>query len=181
MIIVTSNPSKRRELLRFNIPNLLIEEGDDIREIVSTPDDIIVHKAIDAGEGRVVEDAIIVVNDEPIIDVKWRIDSILKGEYPVGTKIEWQVRLGVLRQGRVDVFFGETAGTVCKAVEDGFGIDPIILVNGINKTLARLDHEGIKDSISARRIAVQNLMDNKAHFHILRNNVAAWKGEYQNE
>jgi inosine/xanthosine triphosphate pyrophosphatase family protein len=181
MILVTSNSSKRREFERFKIPGLIIQEGPDIREIVSTPDQIIVHKAIDAGEGRVVEDAIIVVDGVPIIDVKWQIEAILKGKYPVGTKIDWQVRLGVVREGRVDTFFGVTEGTICDATEDGFGIDPVLLVNGTGKTLARLDKEGDKDPISARRLAVENLITGNVAFSINAADVKLWVGAYQNE
>jgi inosine/xanthosine triphosphate pyrophosphatase family protein len=181
MILFTSNASKRREFERFNIPGLVIREGEDLREIVSTPEDIIVYKALEAGEGRIVEDAIVVVAGVPIIDVKWQIDAILKGKYPVGTKIDWQVRLGILRNGRVDTFFGVTEGTICEATEDGFGIDPVVLVDGIGKSMARLDKEGTKDPISARRLAIENLVNGNVAFSVNVEDVPVWTGAYQND
>lgn len=181
MIVVTSNKRKREEYQRFGIPNLTVLEGPDIREIDSNPDQIIAYKTIEAGEGRIVEDAIITINDEPIIDVKWKIDAILKGEYPVGTKLHWEVRLGLMTNGVIQLFYGVTKGTVCEAVQDGFGIDPVLLVDGAGATLAALDDSGEKDQYSARRHAIEQLIAKKPYATINAADLKPWNGSYQNE
>ncbi|MEG0870130.1 MAG: non-canonical purine NTP pyrophosphatase [Hafnia sp.] len=181
MLIVTSNNSKRLEYQRFGIPNLRIEDGPDIREVNGTPDEIIIHKALEAGEGRIVEDAIIRLNGEPMIDVRWKIDALRNGEYPLGAEIIWEVRLGLVQDGLIKLFYGEIVGELCKCMEDGFGVDPVIYVPSEKLTLATMDRMGIKDRISSRRTAIQNLIDNKPYMVVSVQDVLPWQGDYQHD
>ncbi|MBI6727210.1 non-canonical purine NTP pyrophosphatase [Pseudomonas viridiflava] len=181
MIVVTSNKTKRQEYERFCIPGLKVMEGPDIREIVGTPDQIIAYKTMEAGEGRIVEDAIIRIKGEPIIDVKWKIPSILAGEYPVGTELDWEVRLGVMKDGVISLYYGVTKGTVCEAVEEGFGIDPVLMVTDAGQTLAALDAKGEKEGYSARRFAIQKLLSGDSYAVINTSELLPWAGTYQNE
>lgn len=181
MLVVTSNKTKRLEYERFGIPGLTVMEGPDIREIVALPDQIIAYKTLEAGEGRIVEDAIIRINGVPIIDVKWKIPAILAGEYPVGVELDWEVRLGVMKDGVINLYYGVTKGTVCKATQDGFGIDPVLLVTEAGDTLAALDARGEKDGYSARRFAIENLMSGNCYHTVHSQDLAPWDGPYQNE
>lgn len=181
MLIVTSNKSKRAEYLRFGIPGLRVEDGPDIREVVGTADEIITYKALEAGEGRIVEDAIIRLDGEPMIDVRWKIDALRNGEYPLGAEIVWEVRLGLLQDGKVYIYYGALTGELCQCLEDGFGIDPVMYIQSEQMTLATMDRIGTKDRISPRRVAMQALIDQKPNMVIDANTVDPWTGEYQHD
>lgn len=181
LLIVTSNPSKRAEYQRFEIPGLTVSDGPDIREIVGDPDDIIIYKALEAGEGRIVEDAIIRLDGEPMIDVRWKIDALRKGEYQTGAELIWEVRLGLMQDGVIHVYYGELKGELCTCLEDGFGIDPVMYIHSTGMTLATMDRIGTKDEISPRRVAIQNLIDEKPHLKKKVSEINPWTGNYQHD
>jgi inosine/xanthosine triphosphate pyrophosphatase family protein len=181
MLIVTSNPSKREEYQRFGIPNLQVIDGPDIREVNGTPDEIIIHKALEAGEGRIVEDAIIKLDGEPMVDVRWKIEALRKGEYPLGAEIIWEVRLGVVQGDVIKVYYGDITGELCACLEDGFGIDPVMYLPSEKLTLATMDRMGIKDRVSPRRIAIQKLIDDQPYMLVNKQDVQPWTGDYQHD
>ena len=180
-VIVTSNANKIREYQRIAGDKLTTEPGEDLPEILGTPDEIIIHKAIMAGEGRMVEDAIVWINGEAHVDVKWKIDAMLRGDYPLGSELTWEVRLAVVHQGVVYAYLGQTVGTLSKPEGVGFGIDPVIKVQGIGKTLAQLDEEGIKDDFSARCFAAQKVLNEAPYLSVKVSEVKPWEGQWQNE
>ena len=55
----------------------------------------------------------------------------------VGKKAVFSVRLGIVRDGMVDIFTGETHGKIVpKKGTEGFGFDPVFLPDGSELTLA---------------------------------------------
>lgn len=180
-VIVTSNSNKIREYQRIAGDKLRTLAGEDLAEILGTPDEIIIHKAMMAGEGHMVEDAIVWINGEAHVDVKWKLEAMLRGDYPIGSKLVWEVRLAVLHQGVVYGYLGQTFGTLCKPDGDGFGIDPVICVDGVGKTLARLDEEGVKDGYSARQFAALKVLEGDAYLKVDSQNIKPWEGSWQNE
>lgn len=180
-VIVTSNDQKIAEYARFAGPNLKVAPGPDLPEVLGTPDEIIIHKALMAGEGCMVEDAIMWIDGEAHVDVKWKIPALLRGEYPVGAKLVWEVRLGVLHKGTVYAYLGQTFGTLQAFDVAGLGMDPVFNVDTVNKTLARLCEEGRKDEFSARRFAAVNVFESTPYLAIHQDDIQPWQGQYQNE
>ena len=181
LILVTSSAIKLREYKAFSTPGLTILPGDDLKEVMADADTIIAYKAINAGEARLVEDTILIVDGEPWVDVKWKIPGLLRNEVTPGTPLTWQVRLGVLWQGHVYTFLGETHGHVCPFTVKGGGMDPIFWIEVAQASLAQLDARGEKDPYSARRLALENLLAQKPHRIVDANSLAPWTGDYQNE
>lgn len=180
-VIVTSNAQKIAEYARFAGPQLKVAPGPDLPEIMGTPDEIIVHKALMAGEGRMVEDAIMWIDGEVHVDVKWKIPALLAGEYPSGVGLLWEVRLAVLHKGVVYAYLGQTKGTLQAFDVDGMGMDPVFKVDGYNRTLAQLALDGEKDEVSARRLAAVNVFEGKPYLTLQQCDIAEWKGPWQNE
>jgi inosine/xanthosine triphosphate pyrophosphatase family protein len=180
-VIVTSNALKIAEYQRFAGDQLRVEPGADLPEVLGTPDEIIIHKALLAGEGRMVEDAIMWIDGKAHVDVKWKIPALLRGEYPVGAKLVWEVRLGVLHEGVVYAYLGQTHGTIQVFDTDGFGMDPVFRVDGVGKSLSRLAVENVKDQYSARCFAAKNVFEAKPYLTVSRDSVLEWAGAWQND
>lgn len=180
-VIVTSNAQKIAEYQRFAGNELRVAPGEDLPEVLGTPDEIILHKALLAGEGRMVEDAIMWIDGEAHVDVKWKIPALLRGEYPIGAKLVWEVRLGVLHEGVVYAYLGQTHGTIQAFDTEGFGMDPVFRVDGVGKSLSRLAVENVKDDYSARRFATTNVFDAKPYLAINRDAIPEWGGAWQND
>lgn len=181
LILVTSSPIKLREYKAFSTPGLTIMPGEDVREIMADADSIIAYKALSAGEGRLVEDTILIVDGQPWVDVKWKIPALLRGEVATGTPLTWQVRLGVLWKEHLYSFLGEVHGNVCPFTVDGGGMDPIFWIEDAQASLAQLDMIGRKDPYSARRIALENLINKVPHQVLSAPCLSPWTGDYQNE
>lgn len=179
--LVTSNPVKIAEYQRFSNASLRVESGEDLDEVDGNPDEVIIHKALAAGPGRMVEDSIMVIDGQPMIDIRWRKDALLAGEIQHPAKAIWQVRLGILHEGVVYAYLGETFGTICPYDTPGFGIDPIIRVDGIGQSLSALDKAGTKDPVSARRFAFDAVVNRQPYLTVSVDQIAPWTGRYQNE
>lgn len=180
-VIVTSNEQKIAEYARFAGPDLKVAPGPDLEEVFGTPDEIIIHKALMAGEGKMVEDAIMWIDGEVHVDVKWKIPALLAGEYPLGVSLVWEVRLAVLHQGKVYAYLGQTMGTLQAFDVDGMGMDPVFKVDGHDSTLARLALEGKKDAVSARRRAAVNVFNRNPYVVVDQADIQKWSGPWQNE
>ena len=180
-VIVTSNEQKIAEYARFAGPELKVAPGPDLPEVLGTPDEIIIHKALMAGEGKMVEDAIMWIDGEVHVDVKWKIPALLAGEYPLGVSLTWEVRLAVLHKGKVYAYLGQTTGVLQAFDVEGMGMDPVFKVDGHNRTLARLAIEGKKDAVSARRHAAVNVFSGNPYLIVDQSSVQPWTGPWQNE
>ena len=181
LTLVTSNQNKIREYREIAGDRLDIEAGADIREVMGTADEVIVYKALAAGEGQLVEDTVLIVAGVECVDVRYKIPEILDGSIPAGTPLTLQIRLGVLWRGHVFTFLGETSGVSCERDGEGFGVDPVFRVDGIGETFASLDRKGIKSRFSPRALALKNLEDHVAHTIHNASYIPAWTGGYQAE
>ncbi len=181
LTLVSSNPVKIKEFKKFAPSELKILPGDDLREVAGTADEVIIHKAVAGGPGRLVEDTIIIVDGKPWVDVKWRLKGLREGEVASGTPITWQVRLGTVWNARVYTYMGEVHGVVCPFTVNGSGMDPVFLIQEAGLSLAELDAIGQKTQYSARRLALENLVEKNTHQVIELASLSPWKGTYQNE
>src|SRR5688500_5533948 len=99
--IVSSNRTKIAEYQRLSQGLIEISAGQDLREILGTPDEIAFYKAIEAGAGLIVEDSILIVDGEPLIDIKWRLPELRERAKTGTATLVWEVRLSVVQEGQV--------------------------------------------------------------------------------
>lgn len=182
--LVTSNDSKLREFERFGISNLKVESGRDLREVSGSDSEVILYKALDAGRGRIVEDTSLVVDGHNVgVNVRWLIDTLndtLKNrkEY----KGQWKVLLGVNDGDVITVYEGVIDGIVKSAdmvPSDAFGFDPYFFPVGSHESLYQLEKRGFKDLYSARKKAIDNLLEGKYILSKSVESIPKWVGGYQ--
>jgi inosine/xanthosine triphosphate pyrophosphatase family protein len=174
--LVSSNPRKLREFAAFGIDDLIIEEGRDLAEVLGTPDQVIVHKAIAAGADRIVEDSILIVGDQTIVDARYRIGEV---DTWAGIDAVWEVRIGVNIDGKVLVYKGAVSGMFGPARGEGQDYDPYFHIPNEGKSLAELNSEGRKADFSARFRAIQALVRNDAYASFRVADISDWAGAYQ--
>jgi inosine/xanthosine triphosphate pyrophosphatase family protein len=173
---VSSNPRKLKEFAAFGISDLIIEEGRDLAEVLGTPDEVIVHKAIAAGPNRIVEDSILIVGNETIVDARYRIGEV---DAWTGSTGVWEVRIGVNADGKVLVYKGAVSGVFGPAIGVGQDYDPYFHIPSEGKSLAELNAEGRKAEFSARYQAIQALVQGKLSSSFPIDSVPHWTGAYQ--
>lgn len=175
-ILVSSNENKIAEFRRFGL-KFDVQKGADIKEVDGDMDEVIIHKSISAGVNKIVEDTILVIEGEEIVDIRYRINEFSKNSYA-----EWVVSLGYNDGVSVRVYRGVIKGRIIKTKDiSGFGFDSYFIPEGSDKTLSELDKIGEKDSFSARKIAVYNLLKDKYVLKININDIKNWNGKFQNE
>lgn len=173
----TSNENKLKEFQRI-VPNIVAVKGKDVKEVDGTMDDVIVYKSLEMGEGFLVEDTILKINNVEVVDIKWNQEDKLKDSVPCS----WVVSLGYNDGEKIYVFRGVINGNVVEPLEEGgFGFDPFFLPDGSDITLAQLENEGNKDKFSARTNALVNLIKGRAEFVKEISEIKPWEGKYQNE
>lgn len=179
--LVTSNESKLREFRRFGLEGLKIEKGRDLKEVDSDEQTVILYKALEAGEGRVVEDTSLSVEGASVgVNVRWLLDNL--SEYS-GRKAIWQVYLGVHTGETIEIYCAKIHGILTnKSLEsDSFGFDAFFVPDGTDKTLYELEVAGKKDDFSARKEAVYKLLKGETVQRTPIKDIGKWIGDYQHE
>jgi len=98
----TSNKQKIEEFKSFGL-TFKIVEGKDLKEIADTSRNVIIHKALDSGEGVLVEDTVLLINGVEVVDIRWKIEELTKLKNP---EISWVTSLAVLDNGKIYVYIG---------------------------------------------------------------------------
>jgi len=174
LVIVTSNKKKLQEYNDFGL-DVTAEPGLDLPEVDSNIDDVIVYKALAAGENKIVEDTILEVDGVEVVDIRWKIK-----EMNVNASARWIVSLGLNDGKQIKVYRGIIEGQLVKTDDiSGFGFDEYFIPNGSPYTLGQLDRQGNKALFSARKIACENLLNNNEEFVENIDNIANWVGGYQ--
>lgn len=185
--LTTSNKNKIAEYARFGLP-FDVAEGMDLKEVLSNIEDVILHKALDAGKGKLVEDTVLTINDEEIVDIRWKLSELTTMDSP---KIKWTTSLAILDDdGFVYIYVGSIPCNLIKDAEnvvpedDAFGFDPYLIPETNNpelqKTFYELEKLDMKDLVSPRKMAVQELINGIYFAKINANQVPKWTGQYQN-
>jgi len=186
MKLVTSNTNKRREFKRIlddigmDIP---VVQGEDLREVQGTSEQVITHKALDAGKDNVVEDTILIINGEEVVDIKFKLQELK--QLKTCPRATWRTSIAVdttERDDTIEVFVGEVNGIIIPdSTDEGHGFDPYFLPDGSDVTLAVLDSEGKKDKFSARYKALRDFAHKAYHNQWKHYEIERWTGKYQNE
>lgn len=187
MYLITSNKNKLAEFQRFGMPMEAVD-GKDLKEVDGSPLEVIIHKAIDAGENLMVEDTVLEINGEVIVDIRWKLDELNHKE---SSPAVWKVSLAVNLGDEEIVAIGVVEGVIklpTEVPENAFGFDPYFypITNGklSNCSLAELEQQGKKDEQSARRLAVDNFLKaniGDGYMSIPRQKIMPWTKGYQND
>lgn len=189
MKIYTSNERKLQEFRRFGLKEVEALKGEDLREVDSEAETVIIYKVKDAynlthEDNIVVEDTILAFQNEEgyweeIVDIRWKINELSQKK---DVKILWKTSLGQIKDGVVKIFIGET---FCKVVipenipEDAFGFDPYLVPDGYTETVYQLEKQGRKDEISPRKKAVDNMLAGEVVVEREYSTIPEWEGNYQ--
>ena len=173
--LITSNPYKFKEFQKL-IPNISMENGQDLKEVDGTKEEVAIYKALMAGDNCMVEDTILEVNGKEIVDIRWKIKELKTGQKSV-----WITTLALNKNNHIILFKGEISGTLDteKFIKDTFGFDSVFIPNNSNKSLHELKNE--KDNFSARKLAIQNFMKNNSYKIISIESIPKWTGKWQND
>jgi len=201
-VLVTSNAKKLAEFARFGLP-LRAEKGADLPEVQGSAVDVIKHKALAAGAGRIVEDTSFAIHADPALrlalglpeedtgtEIRWLLEKWEKEEGALkawarlhGCRATWTVLLGVHAGDTVEVCEGVVDGVVQAPWQlpdtPYFGFDPFFAPDGAQgRTLHDLELAGLKDTVSARRAAVEALLEGRTlSFPVA--DIAPWQGGWQ--
>lgn len=175
-VLKSSNTGKMQEFVRYGF-DIDVEIGDDIVEVDGTPSEIIIYKSIASGVGTIVEDTCVFVDGTDIgTNIKYRVPDLI---YNVGKSASWQTYVGKNTGTHIIVYMGEVKGIISMPLGDGYGFDPYFIPNGTSMTLAELDNIGQKDNFSARKKAVENMVNNVVFKMVDISKINPWTGNYQ--
>ena len=185
ILLSTSNEKKIAEFKSYNL-DFEVVKGVDLKEIDSTSKNVVIQKAIDAGEKVLVEDTVLIIDGKEVVDIKWKIKELRDLKNP---KIEWITSLAIVDDGFVYVYQGYMECSLAEGIEnatipeDAFGFDPYLVPspNGIAVpfTFYELAQKGLKSGFSPRRLAVNNLLAGYWLDMINIDNIEPWTGGYQ--
>lgn len=182
MKIYTSNINKLNEFKRFGL-DLEMVKGKDLDEVDGTPHEVITYKALDAGEGNLVEDTILIIDGKEVVDIREKMSQL---DSFVGKKASWMVSLGCVIDDNLHTASAVVEGILKKPEvmpENAFGFDPYFFPVDCNEgySLAELEEMGLKDDYSARKVAVYVFLNRTVGFLSTPINIIPkWKGGYQN-
>jgi XTP/dITP diphosphohydrolase len=170
----TSNQGKLQEFQRLFLQygSSLVSTPIDIKEIVSDPLTVVVHKASQMEERILIEDTSLEVEGAEVgIQIRWLLDHL--ADY-VGHKAHWTALLAYHSGNQVFVYRGVIHGTlVAPQGAAGFGFDPVFKADGQQLTLA----QSKPDEVNARALAVRALFENSPF--AVRPVMSSWEGEWQ--
>lgn len=190
--LTTSNARKIQEFQRFGL-NIDIAKGEDLPEVSSNINDVIIYKALHAGVGKLVEDTVLIVDDVEVVDIRWKIKDLAKNP---NAKIFWITSLAVLDEnGYIYIYRGEMrcglvpelmdSTTEFNVPDDAFGFDPYLvpMVDRVplNQSFYELDKKGKKDLFSPRRLAVEAVLTQDWIIRLRASSLPPWTGRYQND
>lgn len=176
--IISSNQNKISEYKRFGIPNLEVITGKDIREVSGTSEEVIIYKAIEAGEEVIVEDAILIIDGIEIVDIKYQLENLTNF---IGKHAVFKITLGFQSNGIIKTFSSELQGNIqnLKKHEDNFGFDYCFIPKDSTKSLYEIDKLGYKDVFSPRRKAIDKILHDEFDNSYNVADIKPWTGEYQ--
>ena len=179
MKLISSNPHKIWEFRDILWDKLEIKEWIDIKEVDGTAREVILHKAIDAWEGYIVEDTIVKIDWVEQVDIRWNIEGL---KDHVWKKVQWIVHIWHNTWDSVIIYKGVISGIISNSSGDsGFWFDPYFIPKWEKQTLAELNKVWLKHNHSARKIALENLLNQKEEEKIEIIDIPEWTWGYQSE
>lgn len=181
MKIVTSNANKIAEFNRFGL-DVEAVKGLDLKEVVADSETVAIYKAIEAGNGLIVEDTILEIEGKEVVDIRYRMDNL---EGCIAKQARWIVTLAMKDGDVIRLARGVIEGTIGESNDHGkpgvFGFDAVFYPkNAKGLSLFQLESLGTKDDFSARKMAVKSFLSkDKLYSEVDGSSIDPWKGEYQ--
>jgi inosine/xanthosine triphosphate pyrophosphatase family protein len=169
-IFTTSNKFKSQEFKKY-LPSVKIKKGKDLDEVMGTKEDVIIYKSLDAGEGYLVEDTILIVNGEEIVDIRWKADELEEGD-----KATWVVSLGYNDGENISVYRGSINGFISGS-RQGEGFGSKFYPEGQDKPMDYIENN--IHYYSARKIAIENFKNKRPLYVVKISDIPPWSGKYQ--
>lgn len=183
MVLQTSNSRKLAEFRRFGLA-LDARSGADLVEVDGTPEEVVQYKALAAGAGVLVEDTSLDVEGYAAgVNIRWLLHTIttrlkLAPASPE-PKAVWRVMVAVHYGDRMFLAGAAVSGRLIPQPRgEGFSFDCYFVPDGQTLTLGELDAIGKKDEVSARKMAVTNLLTGHCTFQPTAA-LPVWTGKYQ--
>lgn len=172
--LVTSNENKLKEFQRY-IPSLESEKGKDLPEVDGNKEEVAIHKAKLAGDGFLIEDTILEVDGKEVVDIRWKLSELQN------SNAKWITTLALNTDGFIYLYKGETQGTIDtnKYQENSFGFDSVFIPKGSFQTLHEIGDK--REPFSARKRAIEALVENNFYFKVEIKDIHEWKGKWQNQ
>jgi inosine/xanthosine triphosphate pyrophosphatase family protein len=184
LLLKTSNARKLAEFRRFGL-NLNAQPGEDLPEVQGTPEQVAIYKALAAGEGVLVEDTSLDVEGFDIgVNIRWLMETLASGlrrdvADGIGPRAVWRVSMAYFREGVMNLSTAEITGhMLVQPRGEGFSFDRFFVPDGHALTLAELDQLGLKDGVSARKRAVEQLLNGQGVTRPVAD-IPEWTGAYQ--
>lgn len=179
----SSNPGKIREYTSFGL-NLKSTTIPDLPEVLGTEEEVIIYKALSAGENILVEDTSLTISGFDVgINIKYLTEDLKTNPKYHGSPASWKVFLGVVQGQNIYLAQGEVKGSInsnkAQPTIKTFGFDSIFVPDGQLLSLHELSQKSQKDAYSARKIAIMNLMKNSFYKIIPIDQIPQWTGTYQ--
>lgn len=177
--LVTSSENKLKEFEEIVNGKIIVEKGQDLKEVHGNMDEVIIYKSLAAGAGLVVEDTILKIDGVEVVDIKWNKQYELQN----AKKCCFIVSIGYNNGTHIEIFRDMVNGIlVSPDPEGGFAFDPYFLPDGAEETLSQLKRKGLKNKYSARAGALLKFLNGgKSEYKIAISDIEPWKGEYQNQ
>jgi len=180
MILKSSNTHKIKEFQRLLIgKNIIIQKGEDIKEVLGNKDEVIIYKTLAAGNNVLVEDSVLIIDGKEEVEIRWKWKNL-----KTNSLIKIIISIGLLKNNKVYVYRGELEAIVDRSKGmNGVAFEPFIipLEHNPNKlTFTELMKVINKDLFDPRAKAVKNLLNNNPAFIIDVKDIPTWNGKYQN-
>lgn len=159
LVLKSSNKYKISEYKRLlKDVDIDVQEGEDLKEVVGSIDEVIIYKTLNAGENVLVEDTAFIVNGKEEIEIKWKQNELITGD-----EVTWIISLGLFKEGKIIVYRGMIDAVVNKELgTDGAYFEPFIVPLDLNPdkmSYTELAKIIDKDLIDPRAMAVDNLLE----------------------
>lgn len=178
--LASSNKKKLKEYQEM-FPSITAISIADQKEIVADKDLVVFYKVKQINlENTIIEDTILEVEENGIwvevVDVKYKLKSFHKEQ-----KTRWVVTLGILENGSIKLFRGTINGTLNPSTfqEHTFGFDSMFYPEEETRSLDELDKIGLKANFSARKKAMDQLLNQNVYDQKKAEDLPDWDGAYQ--
>lgn len=178
--LLTSNLSKLNEFQSILGDLITIKQGVDLKEVDADPLTVMIYKSKDAGVGTIVEDTVLYVDGQPIVDIRFKMDNL--ANLKQSSNAIWKVMLGHNDGTNIYFFEAEVHGVLrpCKEVpSNSFGFDPYFFIESENASLSDLEKNGRKKDFSARKLAIDKMLNGIPFHQVALSDIKEWRGSYQ--
>jgi inosine/xanthosine triphosphate pyrophosphatase family protein len=178
--LVTSNENKLKEFSRFWLKWISMTKWVDLDEVASWKYDVVTYKSLANGVWTIVEDT--------SLDVEWcafwtNIKRLIENLNEMSwKKAQWSVVLWYNDWEKIWIFEWVVNWTIWKKKsDDWFWFDKYFYPGWLKwvnkwKNLSELENDWLKDTISARRLAVDKFLSSSPDLYIKLNDIKEWWG-----